>query len=138
VLFHYADKHVRINNTTRIKRFITEILQKEKIGHTRIDFIFCSDDYLLRINRRFLHHDYYTDIISFSLRQRPLIGEIYISIDRVENNSKKYNVLFKEEVLRVIFHGVLHLCGYSDKTKKEIKLMRYMENNYLSLFNTFK
>ena len=138
VFFHYADKKVRIYNTTAIKQFIKKIFQKESIEFTRIDFIFCSDNYLLPINRKFLNHDYYTDIISFTLGHKPLIGEIYISIESVKANSKKYDVLFKKELLRVIFHGVLHLCGYPDKTRKEIEVMRFMENKYLKLYDSNK
>lgn len=134
VFFHYADKNIRINKTTTIKQFISKIFQKEKIEFTRIDFIFCSDNHLLPINRIFLNHDYYTDIISFPLEHKPLIGEIYISTERVKANSKKYDVLFKKELLRVIFHGVLHLCGYLDKTRKEIEVMRFIENKYLKLY----
>ena len=137
VFFHYADKKVRIYNTTAIKQFIKKIFQKESIEFTRIDFIFCSDKYILPINRKFLHHDYYTDIISFPIKHDPLTGEIYISIERVKINSKEYKVQFKEELLRVIFHGALHFCGYADNTQRESELMRFMENKYLSFFFCF-
>ncbi len=134
MLFHFTDKKVRINNTIKIKDFISKIFKKEKIGFIRIDYIFCSDNYLLRINKNFLHHNYYTDIISFTISKEPLIGEIYISLDRVKHNSKKFNVLFKDEILRIIFHGVLHLCGYKDKKKGDIKIMRAKENFYIEKF----
>lgn len=137
VFFHFANKKIHLNNRVRIKNFISEIFRKEKIDFTRIDYVFCSDRYLLRINKNFLHHSYYTDVISFTLNNNPLSGEIYISIDRVKDNSKKYSVFFKQEILRVIFHGALHLCGYLDKTKKERELMSLMENKYLNLFEQF-
>ncbi|MEP6595785.1 MAG: rRNA maturation RNase YbeY [Ginsengibacter sp.] len=135
MLFHFVDKKVRINHTIKVQDFISEIFQKEKISFRRIDYIFCSDNYLLPINKKFLHHNYYTDTISFTMNDDPLIGEIYISLDRIKDNSKKYKVLLGQEMLRVMFHGALHLCGYSDKTEKDIELMRFKENIYLELFN---
>ena len=136
IFFHFADKKARIDNSTRIKDFISKLFQNEKVDFIRIDYIFCSDEYLLQMNTKFLQHSYYTDIISFSLNEinTPVIGEIYISLDRVKENAKKYNVLFQEEILNVIIHGALHLCGYKDKTKKEVGLMRFIEKKYLHSF----
>lgn len=136
VFFHYADKKIRINKTKDIKSVVSKIFEIEKVSFTRIDYIFCSDKYLLQLNKKLLKHNYYTDVISFTLNETktPVIGEIYMSVDRIKDNSKKYRVLFKQELLRVLFHGTLHLCGYSDTTKKDRKLMRVMENKYLSLY----
>lgn len=102
--------------------------------------IFCSDDFLLDINRRFLNHDFYTDIISFSLAEHsmPVQGEIYISVERIKDNAKTFGTSVRMELLRVIFHGALHLCGYNDHTSKEVKLMRQKENYYLRHFETKK
>jgi rRNA maturation RNase YbeY len=88
------------------------------------------------MNRDFLQHDYYTDIITFGLSEKnqPIEAEIYISIDRVKDNALSLGVAYKEEMLRVIFHGALHLCGYKDKTKSEISAMRAKEDQYLQLF----
>ena len=99
-------------------------------------YIFCSDKYLLEINRQYLNHDYYTDIITFNLSNHPeaVQGEIYISIDRVKDNARQFNASFTQELHRVIFHGALHLCGYKDKTAKEEKLMREKEDQYLALY----
>jgi probable rRNA maturation factor len=129
---------MRINNAKKIKKFISRIFEKEKIDYERIDFIFCSDQFLLRLNKNILQHDYYTDILAFELneKQKPVIGEIYISVDRIRENSKNYSVLLYQEILRVIFHGILHLCGYRDKTRKEKEKMRSMEENYLDSFNS--
>jgi rRNA maturation RNase YbeY len=95
-------------------------------------FIFTSDKRLLEINRQFLQHDYYTDIITFDLSDsKSTKAEVYISIDRVKENTRIHGTSFKSELHRVIFHGVLHLCGYKDKTKKEKEEMRGMEAFYL-------
>ena len=104
---------------------------------TRASFIFCSDDYLLQINRSFLQHDYYTDIITFplSVKDEPIVAEVYISLDRIKQNAIQHNVNLFDETLRVLFHGALHLCGYSDKTKKQQLIMRAKENYYINLFH---
>lgn len=100
-----------------------------------INYIFCTDEYLLKINQDYLSHDYYTDIISFdhSINQTILSGDIYISIDRVKENAAKFKVPFKSELHRVLIHGVLHYLGYKDKTKEEVQIMRSKENYCLSL-----
>ena len=97
---------------------------------------FCTDQYLLDINKRFLKHDYFTDIITFNLADPngKIEGEIYISVDRVRENSKKMQVSLREELHRVIFHGALHLCGYGDKGDKEKKKMTTAEDRYLRLY----
>ena len=100
-----------------------------------VQYVFCSDEYLLAINKQFLKHDYYTDIITFDLGAEDRIdAEIYISLDRVKENAASFNDQYKRELLRVIFHGALHLSGYADKTKSEITLMREKENEYLKRF----
>jgi probable rRNA maturation factor len=136
VYFYYADRHLPLQNKIKIRRFIQSIFILEKTIIHSIKYIFCSDEYLLDINRIFLHHDFYTDIVSFNLSdsQKPVEGEIYISIDRVKENAFSLKIEREEELLRVIIHGALHLCGYKDKTKKESYLMRTMENKYLNLF----
>ena len=139
VKFNYADRKLSISDKTKLKSFILSIFKSENISFSELNYIFCSDEYLLQINKDHLNHDYYTDIITFSLEEKgePVIGEIYISIDRIKDNaiSQKTNLL--NETLRVLFHGCLHLCGYLDKKPKDIKLMRekedYYINQYLSL-----
>ena len=98
--------------------------------------IFCTDEYLLDINRRFLQHDYYTDIITFNLSGNPktIEGEIYISVDRINENASSNGVSKKEELHRVIFHGVLHLCGYKDKLQEEKAKMTSAENRHLKMY----
>ena len=98
-----------------------------------VNYIFCSDAEILKINQQYLNHDYYTDIITFDLSDSEFIqGEVYISIDRVRDNSKKMKLTFSAEIRRVIFHGALHLCGYDDKGKTEKTLMTKKEDFYLS------
>ena len=99
-----------------------------------ITFVFCDDNYLLKINKEFLDHDTYTDIITFDYSiGNEMISEIYVSIDRVKENAKKYKQTFENEIHRVMIHGVLHLCGYNDKLAEEKQIMRDKENHYLSL-----
>lgn len=97
-----------------------------------VSVILCSDDYLLKINEQYLNHNYYTDIVTFDYVENSVIsGDLFISVDRVKENAAEIGVSFNEELYRVIFHGVLHLCGYKDKTDAEKKVMREKENFYL-------
>ena len=106
--------------------------ESRKVGD--ITFVFCDDNYLLKINKEFLDHDTYTDIITFDYSVgNEMISEVYVSTTRVEENAKKYKQTFENEIHRVIIHGVLHLCGYNDKTEEEKQIMRDKENHYLSL-----
>lgn len=107
---------------------------------SEVNFIFCSDDDLLEINRKHLDHDYYTDIITFDLSEKhscKLVSDIYISVDRVRDNAKTEQVLTAVELQRVIFHGLLHLIGYKDKTKKQEEEMRGMEEKWIADFSAF-
>ena len=114
--------------------FITPILISEKKTEGDIVLIFCSDEYLLEINKKHLNHDYYTDIITFDYCLDKIVsGDLYISIDRVKENAKAFNETFMNELNRVVIHGVLHLCGYNDKTETDQKIMRNLENKYLAI-----
>ena len=136
VLFRYADRPLNLPGKTAIKEFIETLFRREKIKLNTITYVFCSDEHLLQMNRDFLRHDYYTDIITFGLSEKgaPVEAEVYISIDRVKDNARNMEVPFRNELLRVVFHGALHLCGYKDKKKDEITLMRKKEDQYLRLF----
>ncbi len=112
-----------------------ELLAKEELREIGgIAFVFCDDNYLHKINLEFLKHDTFTDIITFDYSAgNEIISEIYISVDRVADNAKKYSQTFEDEIHRVIIHGVLHLCGYRDRLAEDKQIMRDKENHYLSL-----
>ena len=133
VYFFFERRDFNLNNRSGLKKFIESLFKKEGRKLSAINYIFCSDKRLLEINQQFLSHDYYTDIITFDLSESNAVqAEIYISIDRVRDNSKNLGISFKSELHRVIFHGALHLCGYGDKTKKQEEEMRAKENFFLS------
>jgi rRNA maturation RNase YbeY len=134
--FYVHDRKATFKNKKKLKFFLEDLFKKEKKLLTSLAYIFCSDDHLLEINKTFLDHDFYTDVISFELSEtkNECEGEVYISIDRVKDNAKQLGITFNEELHRVIFHGALHLCGYHDKKKKEIFVMRSKENKYLKKY----
>jgi probable rRNA maturation factor len=140
VKFNYADAAAPFKHKTAIQLFLATVLfKKEKKTLDTLQYVFCSDDYLLQINNQFLKHDFYTDIITFDLSEtKATIGEIYISVDRVKENAVTQKTSFQQEMERVIFHGALHLCGYKDKTKSQITTMRQQEAQYLRLFENYK
>lgn len=140
ISFLSADRRIPLRERTHTAFFIEDIFRKEKVPLDTISYIFCSDEYLLTINRDFLRHNYYTDIITFGLSGpgEPIQAEMYISVDRVRDNARNLGETFSDEMLRVLFHGVLHLCGYGDKKKSEIALMREKEDKYLRLFKKAK
>ena len=129
-------KEAPLKNRKQLKVFLHELSSAEKKELEDLSVVFCSDDYLLQVNRDYLGHDYYTDIITFdySSSTNLLSGELYISIDRVKENAVIFESGFERELHRVIFHGLLHLLGYSDKTPKAKKLMREKEDYYLDLY----
>lgn len=134
VHFHFLEPGLTLSDRSRLKLFIRSLFKKERKRLAGLNYIFCSDDYLLDINKQYLQHDYYTDIITFDLSEpgQPINAEIYISVERVRDNARQFNSTLKQEIHRVIFHGALHLCGYGDKKPKEAILMRKMEDKYLS------
>ena len=111
---------------------ISTLIEDQNKEEGELNLVFCSDEYLLEINKKHLNHDYYTDIITFDYSEENKIsGDLLISIDRVKENAKTFSVSFIHELNRVVIHGVLHLCGYKDKTEEEKKQMRNLENKYL-------
>lgn len=136
IFFNKADKSTSLGHRTELKAFLAKQIRKEGIVIESLQYVFCSDEYLLGINKQFLNHDYYTDIISFDLSEQKgqLIGDIYISIDRVKENAKTQGNVYMHELLRVIFHGALHFCGYKDKKPSDVKLMRAMEDKWLKAY----
>jgi len=136
IQFFFLEQNISLANRTALKEFIATLFIKEKKKVGELSYIFCSDEYLLQINRSHLKHNYYTDIITFDLSNSPrtIIGEVYVSTDRVRNNAADLGVSIKEELHRVIFHGALHLCGYKDKTNRDAKEMRAAEDRYLAQY----
>jgi rRNA maturation RNase YbeY len=136
VRFSYADRKLPLKHKKLVREFIATIFLSEGRELEALNYVFCSDEYLLDMNQRFLQHDYYTDIISFDLSggNGIVVGEIYVSVDRVLDNARELNALPGSELLRVLFHGALHLCGFGDKTKSEIVVMRNKEDQYLRLY----
>lgn len=139
VHFHFQ-KQVDLKLRKKLKAFIPEIfIFNRKLGGN-ISFVFCSDEYLLNINKDFLQHDYYTDIITFNLSpkgQTTIDAELYISVDRVKDNAFNLKIPLQVELQRVIFHGILHLCGFKDKSKSDILEMRKKEDECLKKFDSF-
>jgi len=117
-----------------VKNRIKKVLKQEAKTAGNISFLFCTDEYLLKINRQFLKHDFYTDIITFDYSEgKKIEGEIFISIERVKENALTFKQPFQKELLRTIIHGILHLCGYKDKTPADKKRMRAKEDEALRL-----
>jgi len=135
IQFHFISP-CGLKNRQKLKDFILSIFRKERRTVETVNIIFCDDKFLLTLNLQFLHHDYYTDILSFPLsaKGKPLIAEVYISTDRVKDNAKNLESPIFEELHRVIFHGILHFCGYNDKSNGEIKKMRAAEDRYLNSY----
>jgi rRNA maturation RNase YbeY len=122
----------KFNIESNIEKLVTN--ENKTLGD--VNYILCSDAYLLDINRQYLNHDYYTDVISFDYCEDNVIsGDIFISVDTVADNAKEYGVTFEKELARVMIHGVLHFVGYNDKSDEEVPVMRAKENQYLSLFD---
>jgi len=142
VTFSYADVRLNYNQKQKLKGFIAHMAAREGYTLEQLNYVFCSDAFLLDINQRFLNHDDYTDIITFDLRENrkvsEIIGEIYISIDRVKDNALLHGVPFESELIRVTCHGMLHLCGYRDKKKADVMAMRAAEERCLSLYTSFQ
>lgn len=117
-----------------IKQWITLVITQENKAWEKLTYILCSDEYLYDINIKYLQHDTYTDIITFPTSKDPIESDIFVSIDRIRENAKAYNVSFEDELRRVLIHGVLHLCGYRDKTAAEQQQMTQKEDEALDLW----
>lgn len=132
ILFFNEDVDFTLADKNLITHWIIDTIKNENHNPGEINFIFTSDKYLLHINKQYLSHNYFTDIITFNYcHDKTISGDIFISIETVENNSTRFGVTFKDEILRVIIHGVLHLIGYNDQSDEEKELMRKKENEYL-------
>ena len=132
VKFFCEDFNFNLKNKRVIKKWIDETIDAEKSKTGDINYIFTSDKYLLKVNKQYLNHNYFTDIITFNYCENNFInGDIFISIETVKNNSVQFGVTFNDELYRVIIHGILHLLAYDDKNEYEKAIMRQKENYYL-------
>lgn len=135
ISFNY-ENDFKLPNESKISDWIASVIESENCKEDDINYIFCDDVYLHKLNVDFLNHDTLTDIISFDYSVgKTLQGDVFISTQRVVENAKDFDVSFKEELHRVLVHGILHYCGYKDKTEEDAKIMREKENFYL---NTLK
>ena len=118
-----------------LKQAVKNLVLNEGKSLGDLSIVFTDDDYLLEVNKQYLNHDYFTDVITFDYSNHPEVsGDIMISLDRVEDNALSMNLAYEQEFYRVVFHGVLHLCGYKDKTKDDIVIMREKEDFYIQRF----
>ena len=134
ISYYFQDTDFKFRDRRKTNEWLKLAAESEirRIGN--ISIIFCSDNYVLDINQKYLQHDYFTDIITFDYCEGDrLSGDLFISVDSVRENSVEFGTEYKDELNRVIIHGLLHLVGYDDHTEKDIKLMRSKENYYLSL-----
>ncbi len=132
ISFNY-ELNFKLHNESQISQWVSAVIKSEGFKQGDINYIFCDDAYLFKLNVEFLNHNTLTDIISFDYSiGKELHGDVFISIERVIENARDFKVLFNEELQRVMVHGVLHYCGYKDKSEKDAKLMREKENHYLN------
>jgi probable rRNA maturation factor len=137
ILFNNNGISPAIKEKAELKQFLVSIFENENVQFKSVSYIFCKDDYLLSLNQRYLNHDTLTDILTFTLSGRAtlIISEIYISVERVKENAFHLKTNYRQELYRVMIHGILHLCGYSDHTPMQKSLMRKREDFYLSQYS---
>jgi len=133
IQFHILKENFDPGHKEALSSWLLSVAKKENKRIGCVNYIFCSDEYLLDLNKKFLDHDYYTDILSFPSNNDPVEGDIFISVDRVEENAKTYSLTFNQELNRVIIHGLLHFFGYDDHEENDKKLMREKEDLYIDL-----
>ncbi len=130
--FQFHEIKCTVRNRTLLRQQLLALFKRYRRTVETINYIFCSDEFLREINKNSLQHDYYTDIITFDLSEgNGIISDIYISVDRIRENALTFQVNLQDELIRVISHGALHLCGLKDKTDSDIKLMRKAEDQFI-------
>jgi rRNA maturation RNase YbeY len=136
VHFYFEKVDFTLKERKKLKSFISSLIVKEKKNLNNLNYIFCNDKALLEINRKYSDHNFYTDVITFDLSSSPkeILADVYISADRIKENAKSLKLSLKEELHRVMLHGLLHLCGYNDKTEAQKKLIKKKEDLYLNLY----
>ncbi len=139
ITFHKEEIEFDLPSEEKLTAWLLDIASKEDKTISQFSYIFCSDDYLLNINKTYLNHDYYTDIITFPYKQgHEIESDIFISVDRVRDNATEYKTTFESELLRVMAHGLLHMAGYGDKTEEDQDKMTDMENQCLVMWSNTK
>lgn len=139
IQFHIEDTELELSRPGLLRRWIQSVIERENRRLEFINFVFCSDSYLHQINLDYLHHDTYTDIVTFPYREPPVVeGDIFISVERVRENAQTFQASFQTELHRVMIHGVLHLSGYLDKSPEEKKEMTNKENEALDLLDEIR
>ena len=132
ISFNY-ETDFKLENESLISEWISSVIQEESFKEDEVNYIFCDDDYLHKLNLEFLNHDTLTDIISFDYTMgKSISGDIYISVERVADNAKDFDVDMNTELKRVMVHGILHYCGYKDKSREDESQMRTKENYYIN------
>lgn len=135
ISFNY-ENDFELQNEVQISNWISKVILSENMKEGDINYIFCDDEYLLNLNEQYLDHDTLTDIISFDYSVgNELHGDIFISVERVQDNATDFNVTFDEELKRVLVHGILHYCGYKDKSESEEQVMRQKEEEKMKMFH---
>ena len=135
ISFNYETEFT-LENETLFSDWISRVILSENKKEGDINYVFCDDEYILEINKQYLDHDYYTDIISFDYSVgNELHGDVFVSVERVRENAADFDVTFDEELKRVIIHGILHYSGYKDKSEEEELLMRQKENEKIAMFH---
>lgn len=135
IFFHNEDREHPLDPTDHVSSWLEKVCLYEKKELIELNYVFCSDDYLLAMNKQYLQHNYYTDVISFdnSENENSIVGDIFISLDRVKDNALEHKVTDKYELMRVMVHGLLHLIGFDDKKEDDKRQMTQKEDTYLSL-----
>ena len=135
ISFNY-ETEFELQNESDFSKWLSEVILSENKKEGEINYIFCDDDYLLEINQQYLDHDTLTDIISFDYSVgNEINGDVFVSVERVKENASDYNVTFHEEIQRVLVHGILHYCGYKDKTESDELIMRAKEEEKMKMFH---
>jgi len=136
IQFFSEDTDFKLPHPIKTRRWIKRVIEEEGFALNQLNYIFCSDEYLLDVNKEYLEHDYYTDIITFdnSEEEETIEGDLFISVDRIKNNAEQMNIPFETELKRVMIHGVLHLTGYDDTSEELKKEIRLKEDECLKLF----
>lgn len=137
ISFQFEGANFEFSNPKKVENWIIKTIETEKCFTGNVTYIFCSDNYLLDVNRKYLNHDYFTDVITFDyVKNSKISGDIFISIDRITENAKIFNVSRENELLRVMIHGVLHLIGYDDQTDEQEEEIHKKEDFYLNIYNS--